>query len=66
MPERDADKLDQQTLAMARAQGLEKAVAEFPDCVADAARSAALDLADMPAIDGSSDPWPAMRVRMTR
>jgi hypothetical protein len=68
MPQGDARKLDHQALAMAmaRAQGLDKALAEFPECVADAARAAALDLADMPAIDGSSEPWPSMRVRSTR
>jgi hypothetical protein len=63
-------------LAKARAAGLDKALAEFTDCVADAARAAALDLADVPAIDGttepcwskpcSSKPWPAMRIRSGR
>jgi hypothetical protein len=38
-------------------------VTEFPDCVADAARAAAADLADMPPIDGTAEPWPAMRMR---
>jgi hypothetical protein len=66
MPEGDARKLDQATLAMVRSRGLEKALAEFPECVAEAARAAALDLADMPTIDGSSEPWPSMRVRVTR
>jgi len=45
MPE-PISKLDPETLAKARAAGLHKAIAEFPDCVADAARAAALDLAD--------------------
>ena len=59
--------LDHQTLAKAREPGLDKALAAFPDCVADAARAAALDLADVPAIDGttepcSSKPWPSMRI----
>jgi hypothetical protein len=58
--------LDIDTAATARAAGLDKAVAEFPDCVADAARAAALDLADMPAIDGTTEPWPAMRIRSRR
>jgi hypothetical protein len=56
-------KLDPDTLAKARAAGLHKALAEFPDCVADAARAAAFDLADVPAIDGSSEPWPRMSIR---
>jgi hypothetical protein len=58
--------LDIDTAARAHAAGLDKAVADFPDCVADAARAAALDLADMPAIDGSAEPWPAMRIRSRR
>ena len=60
------NKLDEPTLAKAKAAGLDKAVAAFPDCVADAARAAALDLADVPAIDGSSEPWPPMTVRSAR
>ena len=59
-------KLDPDTLAKARAAGLDKAMAEFPDCVADAVRAAALDLADVPAIDGTTEPWPAMRIRSSR
>ncbi len=54
--------LDTETLAKARSAGLDKAIVEFPDCVADAARAAALDLADMPSIDGSSEPWPPMSI----
>lgn len=59
-------KLDELTLAKAKAAGLDKAVAAFPDCVADAARAAALDLADVPVVDGTSEPWPPMSVRSTR
>jgi hypothetical protein len=59
-------KLDPKTLELARAAGLDKAIAHFPDCVADAARAAAQDLADVPPIDGSTEPWPAMRVRNAR
>ncbi len=59
-------KLDADTLAKARAAGLDKAVAEFPDCVADAARAAAADLADVPAIDGGAEPWPPMRIKSRR
>jgi hypothetical protein len=66
MADRDPRKPDEHTLAMARAAGLDKALAEFPDCVADAARAAAQELADMPAIDGSAEPWPPMRVRSAR
>lgn len=59
-------KLDPDTLSKARAAGLDKAVAEFPDCVADAARAAALDLADVPTIEGTTEPWPSMRIRSSR
>lgn len=59
-------KLDPDTLSKARAAGLDKAVAEFPDCVADAARAAALDLADVPTIEGTTKPWPSMRIRSSR
>jgi hypothetical protein len=55
--------LDPDALAKARAAGLDKALVEFPDCVADAARAAALDLADVPAIDGTTEPCPSMRIR---
>jgi hypothetical protein len=58
------DRLD--VFAMARAAGLGKAVERFPDCVVDAAKAAAADLADMPQIDGTSEPWPAMVVRRDR
>ena len=54
--------LDPDTLVKARAAGLDKALAAFPDCVADAARAAALDLADVPAIDGTTEPCPSMRI----
>ena len=60
------NKLTDETLAKARAAGLDKALAKFPDCVADAARAAALDLADVPAIDGTSEPWPPMSSRSRR
>lgn len=60
------NKLDPDTLAKARAAGLDKALAGFPDCVADAARAAAQDLADVPAIDGTVEPWPSMRIRSPR
>jgi hypothetical protein len=59
-------KLDDATSAKAKAAGLDKAIAEFPDCVADAARAAALDLADVPAIDGTTEPWPPMKARAIR
>jgi len=59
-------KLDPTVLAKARAAGLDTAIAKFPDCVADAARAAAADLADMPANTGTDEPWPGMRVRSGR
>jgi hypothetical protein len=65
MPE-PITKLDPETLAKAKAAGLDKAIARFPDCVADAARAAALDLADVPPIDGASEPWPPMSPRSRR
>ena len=49
--------LDPDTLAMARAAGLDQALDEFPDGVADAAQAAAQDLADLPAIDGTTEPF---------
>jgi hypothetical protein len=61
-----SSKLEPDTLAKAQAAGLDKAVVEFPDCVADAARAAALDLADIPAIEGTTEPWPPMRIRSRR
>jgi hypothetical protein len=61
-----SSKLDPDTLAKARASGLDKMVIEFPDCVADAARAAARDLADVPAIEGTTEPWPSMRIRSRR
>jgi hypothetical protein len=65
MPE-PITKLDTETLVKARAAGLDRAIVEFPDCVADAARAAVLDLADVPPIDGSGEPWPPMSVRSGR
>ena len=59
-PPRDAA-LD--IFALARAAGLHKAVDQFPDCVADAARAAAQDRADMPEVDGTSEPWPPLPIR---
>jgi hypothetical protein len=61
-----SSKLGDAALAKAKAAGLDKAVAEFPDCVADAARAAALDLADVPAIDGTTEPWPPMSAGRVR
>jgi hypothetical protein len=52
--------------AMARAAGLDKAVEQFPDCVADAAKAAAADLDDMPPIEGTSEPWSPTPVRRDR
>jgi hypothetical protein len=57
--------LDEKVRAQALAAGLHKVVAKFLDCVAAAARAAAADLADMPPIDGTTEPWPAMRMRST-
>ena len=53
-------------LALARAAGLGKAVEQFPDCVADAARAAAQDRDDMPEVDGTGEPWPPMQIGSPR
>jgi hypothetical protein len=53
-------------LAMARAAGLHEAVDRFPDDVVAAARAAAQDLADLPAVDGTAEPWPPMRAGGSR
>jgi hypothetical protein len=66
MADQSTSKAPLDAFAVARAAGLGKAVAEFPDCVADAARAAALDLADMPDIDGATEPWPPMSIRSRR
>ena len=50
-----SSKLDPDTLAKARAAELDKGLVDFPDCVASV-RAAALDLADVPAIDGTAEP----------
>jgi hypothetical protein len=66
MPNSTASKIRLDAFAMARAAGLGKAVEQFPDCVADAAKAAAADLDDMPSIDGTTEPWPPMAVRRDR
>jgi hypothetical protein len=58
--------LDPRIVATARALGLDKALAEFPACIADAARAVANDLADMPAIEPTAEPWPPMQMRASR
>jgi len=60
------NKLSPEVIAAARAAGLDKVLERFPDDIADAARSAATDLADLPSIDGASEPWPPMRIRTPR
>jgi len=55
--------MDQATIALlARRAGLDKALQEFPEDVAAAARQAQGSLADMRApTDPRAEPWPPMR-----
>jgi len=62
----NTNRLSPELVAAARAAGLDKVLERFPDDIADAARSAAADLADLPPIDGASEPWPPMRIRTPR
>jgi hypothetical protein len=57
----DAPKLD--VLAVARAAGLEQVANRFADDLAAAARAVEQDLADFPDINGTTEPWPPMRIR---
>jgi hypothetical protein len=59
-------KASPELLTFAEAAGLQKALAEFPNDVAEAARAAAQEVADMPDLDGTLEPWPPMRVRRER
>jgi hypothetical protein len=59
-------KASPESLSVAEAAGLQKAIAEFPSDVAEAARAAAQEVADMPDLDGTLEPWPSMRVRRER
>lgn len=50
--------------AVARAAGLDKAVTQFPEDVADAAQAAARARATCPKLDDiTAEPWPPMRIR---
>jgi hypothetical protein len=53
-------------LAVARAAGLDQAVDRFPDDVVAAAQAVAQDLADLPAIDRTAEPWPPMHAGSSR
>lgn len=64
---KDADKPELDVFAMARAAGLDTAVKQFPQDVAAAARSAAADRDELPALDNfAAEPWPPMRIRRGR
>jgi hypothetical protein len=64
MAKRDDAKSGIDAFAVARAAGLEKAVAQFPEDVADAAQAAARARASCPALDDiAAEPWPPMRIR---
>ncbi len=55
--------MDELVMALARAAGLEKALAEFPEDVAAAAATAAPHLRAFEApTDPAVEPWPPMRV----
>jgi hypothetical protein len=51
---------------LAEMAGLHEALAKFPADVADAATAAAQDLSDVAELNGTTEPWPSMRVRTTR
>lgn len=53
-------------LALARAAGLELAVNLFPDDVIEAAKEIEQERAELPAVDGVTEPWPPMHVRGRR
>jgi hypothetical protein len=53
-------------ITVARTAGLDRAVEQFPDDVLAAAQAAAQDLADVPTIDPTAEPWPPMRPRSAR
>jgi hypothetical protein len=63
MPHRRRIALDQQLIAsLARAAGLDKALAEFPEDVAIAARQAAGNAGSFAIpTDATDEPWPPMR-----
>jgi len=50
-------------LAVARAAGLDQVVSQFPEDIAAAVQAVAQDLADFPAIEGTTEPWPPMQIR---
>ena len=57
------DKTDNELLAIARAAGLDKAIAEFRNDVLGAAKSAAdARNAFTPTSDPAVEPWPPMKV----
>jgi hypothetical protein len=66
MSDNNTDKRIAEIFAMARAAGLDNAVAEFPDDVVNAAQAAAQDRDDMPAVKNTERPWPPMRMRSER
>jgi hypothetical protein len=53
-------------LAVARAAGLDQVVSQFPDDIAAAVQAVTQDLADFPAIEGTTEPWPPMQIRSAR
>ena len=58
---------DPDTLAKARAAWIAtRRWSSFRTARPMLARAAALDLADVPAIDGTTEPWPSMRIRSGR
>jgi hypothetical protein len=64
MAEGQTPKPESYAFAVALAAGLEKAVQQFPEDVADAAQAAARARATCPRLDdATAEPWPPMRIR---
>jgi hypothetical protein len=53
-------------IAVARAAGLDQIADRFPDDLIAAAATMAQDLANFPAVEGTPEPWPPMRIRGDR
>jgi hypothetical protein len=44
----------------------DQVVSQFPEDIAAAVQAVAQDLADFPAIEGTTEPWPPMQIRSAR
>jgi hypothetical protein len=64
--QQNGQQLDPDSLALIRQAGLEQAATQFPEDVLVAMRSAAqarASLAQLAPADGTTEPWPPMRMR---